>query len=686
MKDTQAMETCVSPKHMQSAESPWFKKTAIIRPYHNLPIRRNSMQSWSESSSTAVGQAVLRIADAPCDSSQDATEPERVPPVSCDDNVGEKQLAAEKEQTTVCQYFGAIVSFANPQQILKDQQTIATTSTFTPSSLVIEGKGTTVNGELWKRTPHHQPKKWMQGVSSDNPGQKANQSLSTATHSTPLTPTTSHDNQVVTSNKVQYSIPYHHVHQSTTSSASERPANPRETASSQNHRKSSNLSEIEQRQRGPLKKRHIHFQPEVLDLSVKRLKSEPGSNVMGQQIKDEKFLTSCAQSSQSVGVKPVHQRLNEGFYPTVKQEKQSEVDEMVQPETQSYRGIFRTGEGLETERLDAGITHSNQRPLPPSIQGFQPGELGTFTGTFSNMYAPGGIPAPQYNRELVRRWVLHVTQNNEMHAMQHLQAQVVPDAESNFSSAAADASQGSMVPMPKFDTGTRGHRNAASFHEKPYACEHCSSTFKHRHHVVRHMRAHNGERPFHCPDCGAAFARKCVLTNHRRTHTGEKPYICTECGDTFSRKHHLVIHQRTHSGEKPYRCLECGAAFARSHHVNRHRRTHELNKAQEESDTISLPGTARSPNASDIEHLPTTLAKVGTELMVPHPIVRTNFPAPQTDTRNELFVLPKEVTPGSPGVLTESGTESSPAYTRETPVTQQPSDSVDRQNGQVRVV
>ena len=110
--------------------------------------------------------------------------------------------------------------------------------------------------------------------------------------------------------------------------------------------------------------------------------------------------------------------------------------------------------------------------------------------------------------------------------------------------------------------------------DKLFICQECHAVFKHRHHVVRHMRAHSGERPFRCDECGATFARKCILTNHRRIHSGEKPYICTECGDTFSRKHHLVIHRRTHTGEKPYRCLECGAAFARSHHLNRHRKTH----------------------------------------------------------------------------------------------------------------
>lgn len=116
--------------------------------------------------------------------------------------------------------------------------------------------------------------------------------------------------------------------------------------------------------------------------------------------------------------------------------------------------------------------------------------------------------------------------------------------------------------------------------DKMFICQECGAVFKHRHHVVRHMRSHSGERPFRCDECGATFARKCILTNHKRTHTGEKPYICTECGDTFSRKHHLVIHRRTHTGEKPYKCLHCGAAFARSHHLNRHRKTHVKLDAQ----------------------------------------------------------------------------------------------------------
>ncbi|XP_071508723.1 uncharacterized protein [Diadema antillarum] len=111
---------------------------------------------------------------------------------------------------------------------------------------------------------------------------------------------------------------------------------------------------------------------------------------------------------------------------------------------------------------------------------------------------------------------------------------------------------------------------------KMFTCQQCGATFKHRHHVVRHMRAHTGEKPFRCEECGAMFARKCILTNHIRTHTGEKPYVCGECGDAFSRKHHLVIHRRTHTGEKPYICNVCATAFARSHHLNRHLKTHFL--------------------------------------------------------------------------------------------------------------
>lgn len=134
-----------------------------------------------------------------------------------------------------------------------------------------------------------------------------------------------------------------------------------------------------------------------------------------------------------------------------------------------------------------------------------------------------------------------------------------------------------------------GHR-ANAFFQKPesktpsvggnaakmFTCQQCGATFKHRHHVVRHMRAHTGEKPFRCEECGAMFARKCILTNHIRTHTGEKPYVCGECGDAFSRKHHLVIHRRTHTGEKPYVCSICATAFARSHHLNRHLKTHIL--------------------------------------------------------------------------------------------------------------
>ncbi|XP_072034366.1 uncharacterized protein [Amphiura filiformis] len=137
--------------------------------------------------------------------------------------------------------------------------------------------------------------------------------------------------------------------------------------------------------------------------------------------------------------------------------------------------------------------------------------------------------------------------------------------------------------------------------DKMFICQECGAVFKHRHHVVRHMRSHSGERPFRCEECGATFARKCILTNHKRTHTGEKPFICTECGDTFSRKHHLVIHRRTHTGEKPYRCGQCGAAFARSHHLNRHRKTHV------KIDTLDYPQFPAGLPLHHMQGLPTML-------------------------------------------------------------------------------
>ena len=41
-----------------------------------------------------------------------------------------------------------------------------------------------------------------------------------------------------------------------------------------------------------------------------------------------------------------------------------------------------------------------------------------------------------------------------------------------------------------------------------------------------------------------------------------RPFKCEECGKSFKHKHYMKFHTRSHSGEKPLPCENCGKSFA----------------------------------------------------------------------------------------------------------------------------
>lgn len=45
---------------------------------------------------------------------------------------------------------------------------------------------------------------------------------------------------------------------------------------------------------------------------------------------------------------------------------------------------------------------------------------------------------------------------------------------------------------------------------------------------------------------------------------GQRPFPCDLCGKSFKHKHHLTEHRRLHTGEKPFECAKCGKRFSHS--------------------------------------------------------------------------------------------------------------------------
>ncbi|VVC40631.1 Zinc finger C2H2-type [Cinara cedri] len=111
--------------------------------------------------------------------------------------------------------------------------------------------------------------------------------------------------------------------------------------------------------------------------------------------------------------------------------------------------------------------------------------------------------------------------------------------------------------------------------EKPYKCEVCEKSFRHKPNLLQHTKIHTGRKPFKCEVCKKSFRRKSHLTEHIRIHTGEKPFECDVCGISFTQKSNLLVHTRTHTGgKKPFKCNVCEKSFKHKSNMLVHTKIH----------------------------------------------------------------------------------------------------------------
>ncbi|KAL8608619.1 hypothetical protein ACOMHN_002849 [Nucella lapillus] len=122
----------------------------------------------------------------------------------------------------------------------------------------------------------------------------------------------------------------------------------------------------------------------------------------------------------------------------------------------------------------------------------------------------------------------------------------------------------------KHKSDLRQHILAAHLGVRPHVCEVCGQTFTERHSLKDHRLIHAGVKPHTCPTCGKAFTQASSLRTHLRTHSGARPWVCQFCGKGFSDQSAFTRHQRIHTGEKPFVCDRCPAAFARSEQLKKH--------------------------------------------------------------------------------------------------------------------
>ncbi|XP_076437370.1 uncharacterized protein LOC143276637 [Babylonia areolata] len=122
----------------------------------------------------------------------------------------------------------------------------------------------------------------------------------------------------------------------------------------------------------------------------------------------------------------------------------------------------------------------------------------------------------------------------------------------------------------KHKADLRQHILAGHMGKRPHVCDVCQKAFTEKRSLKDHKLIHQGIKPHRCSTCGKAFTQSSSLTNHMRTHTGDRPWVCQHCGKDFTDQSSFNRHQRIHTGEKPFRCEHCPCAFARSEQLKKH--------------------------------------------------------------------------------------------------------------------
>ncbi|KAJ8945451.1 hypothetical protein NQ314_009203 [Rhamnusium bicolor] len=96
-------------------------------------------------------------------------------------------------------------------------------------------------------------------------------------------------------------------------------------------------------------------------------------------------------------------------------------------------------------------------------------------------------------------------------------------------------------------TKKKGKRKKNPDKAKPHIC-HCSKEFRTSGELKNHMKSHNNYRPFICEICGQSYKHKTAFNIHMDMHNGINPFTCIYCSKSFTQKGALVRHVPIHTG------------------------------------------------------------------------------------------------------------------------------------------
>lgn len=97
--------------------------------------------------------------------------------------------------------------------------------------------------------------------------------------------------------------------------------------------------------------------------------------------------------------------------------------------------------------------------------------------------------------------------------------------------------------------------------DRKHGCTQCSSRFKMRGDLLRHVKiVHEGRKMFTCDTCGKAFGHSGHLNRHiSSVHLQQRRFKCHLCGFQFFQASHLQSHiGHIHNAKKPVQCKICG--------------------------------------------------------------------------------------------------------------------------------
>ncbi|XP_037549385.1 zinc finger protein 728-like [Nematolebias whitei] len=129
------------------------------------------------------------------------------------------------------------------------------------------------------------------------------------------------------------------------------------------------------------------------------------------------------------------------------------------------------------------------------------------------------------------------------------------------------------------DRAGEGSQTASSEQPENKHCIICEKTFRHKGHLLKHVRAHSDSPEHLCGVCGERLKSSKGLSDHLKSHRDNLSTrgTCKICGKTFQ---NIETHKRSHTGVKPFSCDVCRKSFPREGALRRHKKIHSRKKLE----------------------------------------------------------------------------------------------------------